>query len=221
MKIYQLYTTFLEQPEWYEKAFQIISETEKEMVSHIQTEKQRRLSLGARVLLKYALAKENIMQYDVEKGKHGKPFLKNSNLYFNLSHSKSCVVCVVDDAEVGIDIEEKTRSLPKHYEKIVSDAEKQFLQQSKHMDQDFLRIWTMKESFVKMQGGRIFENTKDIATIEHMDFRKIWKKSDCFFGHYQEGNYLISVCAKQNTFPKTITTLTEKDITRFLQLYEG
>lgn len=215
MKIYQLYTTFLYQSEVYERAMQILSEQEKIFICHIQTEKQRVLSLGAKLLLKYVLAKEGIQQYEIEKGKHGKPFLKEKDLYFNISHTKSCVVCVVNDSIVGIDIETKTRNLPQYYEKILSHDEQIFLKSRKNFDMDFLRIWTMKESFVKMEGGRIFENPNHICMIENMDFRKMWQQKQCFFHSYIDTEYIVSVCAKQNVFPKTMTMVTAKDMQYF------
>ncbi len=220
MKIYQLYTTDLLQSNVYQRAWERLSETEQRRVSEIQTKKQRLLSLGARILLQYALAKENILQYALEIGTHGKPFLKNRTLEFNLSHSQTSVVCVIAEEAVGIDIEEKTRTAPKQYEKIISKEEKQFLQESDHLDMDFLRIWTMKESFVKMQGERIFEKPKDIAMVQDMHLRTVWEEQNCFLQRYETTDYLICVCAKQNQFPKTITTLTQRDITKFLQLYE-
>lgn len=220
MKIYQIDTTDFLQSHLYQHAWERLSEIERKKISAIQTQKQRLLSLGARILLQYALAKENIRQYELAIGKHGKPFLKNHTLQFNLSHSQTSVVCVIAEEAVGIDLEEKTRTAPKQYEKIVSQEEKQFLQESNYPDIDFLRIWTMKESFVKMQGGRIFEKPKEISMVEDMQLRTVWAEQHCFLQRYETAEYLICVCAKQNQFPKTITKVTQRDITDFLQLYE-
>ena len=42
---------------------------------------------------------------------NGKSYFKNSNLFFNYSHSKSYIACTVSFYEVGIDIEETTRNI--------------------------------------------------------------------------------------------------------------
>lgn len=39
-------------------------------------------------------------------GKHGKPLIKNSNIHFNISHSRKYTICAIGNTPVGIDIQE-------------------------------------------------------------------------------------------------------------------
>lgn len=44
---------------------------------------------------------------DVCYNNNGKPYIKNSNIKFNYSHSKNYIACSVSDVEMGIDIEDE------------------------------------------------------------------------------------------------------------------
>ena len=60
-------------------------------------------------LLKYALKDyANIDKYEIVYNEYGKPYLKNIDIYFNISNSKNVSVCVISNREVGIDIQYKT-----------------------------------------------------------------------------------------------------------------
>jgi len=76
---------------------------------------------------------------------------------FNLSHSGRLVVCAVTrDAEVGVDIE-KWREVPKAVElarRFFAPPEASVVERapSDRRSRDFLRFWTLKESYVKARG---------------------------------------------------------------------
>lgn len=92
---------------------------------------------------------------------HGKPFLPNSDLRFNLSHSQQWAVLAVGlNCDLGIDVESLSdkRSIldiAQHYfhaDEIdalskITNADEQF--------DFFFRLWTLKESFLKALGTGI------------------------------------------------------------------
>ena len=48
----------------------------------------------------------NIENPEIAVNQHGKPYIKDSGIYFNLSHSNGvAVVCLSDEGEVGVDIQ--------------------------------------------------------------------------------------------------------------------
>jgi len=60
-------------------------------------------------LLKYALKDyANIDKYEIVYNEYGKPYLKDIDIYFNISNSKNVSVCVISNREIGIDIQYKT-----------------------------------------------------------------------------------------------------------------
>ena len=83
---------------------------EKRMSEYRRNKTRRRkngaLSLAAGLLLDYALREYGLRERDMEyrENEHGKPFFKNNNIKFSLSHSGEYAVCAVSDDEFGIDI---------------------------------------------------------------------------------------------------------------------
>lgn len=88
-------------------------------------------------------------------GEYGKPELvDHPDVYFNLSHSKGTVACTVSNVPCGLDIEYIEQ--PKHMEQIVnqffSNFERGAILLSAEPAEAFLRLWTLRESYVKMRG---------------------------------------------------------------------
>ena len=83
---------------------------------------------------------------------YGKPFLPDHpEIHFNLSHCKKGVACAISYAPVGIDIEEI--KYDDDIAKYVLDAgEYEKVSSSNNPAEDFTKIWTRKESYVKMLG---------------------------------------------------------------------
>ena len=89
--------------------------------------------------------------------KYGKPYLKNSKVKFNMSHSHNLVCYIVTfDNEVGIDIELYDNNLNvNELSKLVFTPQEAILfddlnSQEKHIT--FFNIWTKKEALIKAIG---------------------------------------------------------------------
>ncbi len=113
----------------------------------------------------------------IDRSKEGKPFIRNSNIHFSLSHSDGTVaVCLCDAGEVGIDLqseisEEKAERLEKRFFtdlKVKGDdlkVEYYFLRLSEGeaiiegiepltaAADSFTARWTYAEALMKLQGG--------------------------------------------------------------------
>jgi 4'-phosphopantetheinyl transferase len=74
----------------------------------------------------------------------GKPYFKNSNLFFNYSHSKNYIGCAVSSYEIGIDIEETNRN-------INDDIAKKYLDNVIENEKR-IEMWVKKESYSKLKG---------------------------------------------------------------------
>lgn len=115
-------------------------------------------------LLKDVLKNElNITNYELTFNKYNKPYLKNRNIYFNISHDKNTTVLVTSDKEIGVDIEYYTykESVMKKY---YNEFEQQEIINSNNKEYEFTRIWVMKESFVKMKGQGISYGLQNVDT---------------------------------------------------------
>ncbi|GAA0731487.1 hypothetical protein GCM10009430_43780 [Aquimarina litoralis] len=84
------------------------------------------------------------------KDSYGKPFIKNSNLNFNISHSGNTVVCIFSHQDIGIDIEEIQHIEYTLFENVFSDQEMQKIEQ--YGVSKFYEYWTKKEAIIKAIG---------------------------------------------------------------------
>lgn len=127
-----------------------------------------------------------IKDFTVQYGRYGKPFLKEyPNIFFSISHCKcGCVVAVADEL-VGIDIQNIIPFSWDVAERVCCLEELGVLKQSTHKDREFIRMWTMKESFLKMTGEGIFGDLKSINTLE-MDWIEVEER---------ESN-IIAICSQ-------------------------
>lgn len=80
-----------------------------------------------------------------------KPYLKNSKLYFNLSHSGNYVAMAASDTEIGIDIEQILPYSKEIAQKCFVPKERKWLEEQKN-DASFYKLWTAKESIMKAAG---------------------------------------------------------------------
>jgi len=95
-------------------------------------------------------------------GKNGKPYFKEyPNIHFNISHCKTGIACVVNNTPVGIDIEQINFDKVVA-ENILSQKELQIVQNSEFSDKEFIKYWTMKESYLKLIGIGITDDMKNI-----------------------------------------------------------
>lgn len=93
--------------------------------------------------------------FKISYGKEGKPYLKEKpELYFNLSHSGEYVCCAAGDVPVGVDLQKKTAVKEKIAERFFTAADNQRLSlcRKEEWNDLFFRMWSIKESFVKLTG---------------------------------------------------------------------
>lgn len=84
----------------------------------------------------------------------GKPFLEGfPEIHFSLSHCPQAVACAVSDSPVGIDVETTDNYSVELARQVMSDNEMRLIHSSSCPDVTFTRLWTMKESLYKLQGG--------------------------------------------------------------------
>lgn len=141
----------------FDRLYETVHPRRKAKIDKMRLEKDRRLSLGAGLLLKKALTAIGIDYNNAvfAEDANGKPYLVGDTVFFNLSHSENCVMCAVSDKSVGCDVERLGKyndALAKRffhkseYERILS------LDNEEEKRDAFFRIWTRKESFVKAIG---------------------------------------------------------------------
>lgn len=164
-----------------EEAFAKLDEERAEKARRIRQEKGLAASLGAGLLLQFAVRRAEaagtaggvLVQCTVpgllesldaplplayRYGQGGKPYFTNYSYYFNLSHSGDYVVCALSEREVGIDIQVHR---PAAYGRVAgryfSPAEVEAFQQAKDRQAFFFRLWARKEAYGKLTGKGIVD----------------------------------------------------------------
>lgn len=139
------------------------------------------------LMLKIALKEcYQITDFTIQYGRYGKPFLKEfPNVFFSISHCKCGCVVVVADELIGVDIQNIVPFSWDVAERVCCSKEIDILKQSTQREREFIRMWTMKESFLKMTGEGISGNLKSINTLE-MDWIEVEERE----------NIIISICSQ-------------------------
>jgi 4'-phosphopantetheinyl transferase len=123
--------------------------------------------LGANLLLNDIL--ENYFFMDITKveyiyNEYGKPYIKDSNLYFSLSHSNGVIALAVSKEEIGIDIELIKDVKDNLALKVMNEAEYNIYKGLSKNDKInyFYEVWNSKEAYVKKLGTTLTLNPSNI-----------------------------------------------------------
>lgn len=188
----------LSQPEVMKK----LSPERQQKIHNSKQEKSRKQSMGAGLLLQKVLALYHMDKAPLSVGEHGKPQMEG--LQFNLSHSGNLVICAVSDKPVGCDVEELRKAPKGVAERFFTENEKVYLNHFSGEAQDtaFYRLWTMKESYVKMTGeGMGLPLGAYEIVVEGVGCVRVIRGDevqDCYLSEFTVDGYFISICAKDS-----------------------
>lgn len=156
-------------------------------------QRQKRIqSFGAGILLERVLSKHGLSPQQVYTDQNGKPMVEGA--YFNLAHSGGVVICAISNMPVGCDIEQIKTAPKKVAIRHFSEEEKAYLNQfsNEEYDRAFFRVWTKKESYLKMIGTGL---RVSLETVEC---------KDCHVQEYEIDGYQVTVCAKEDCFAELV-----------------
>ena len=109
---------------------------------------------------------------------HGAPYLEDGP-YFSISHCKQGIAVVVSDQPVGIDIEGMRKVDDGLVHKTMNTQEQAQIAAAANPEQEFIRLWTRKEAYVKMLGTgiisdmhQILQDTEALQWHEIVDINK-------------------------------------------------
>lgn len=148
--------TALADPARFTEGLARVSGQRREKVARIRAEGAKRLSLGAALLLDRMLADLGLGPAgDFAFGPQGKPYLpERPDIHFSLSHSGGYVLCALSDSELGCDVEAPRPAKPELAARFFHPLECDWLFSLPPREQEnaFLRLWTLKESYLKAVG---------------------------------------------------------------------
>lgn len=217
IRLYAADVSCLESSKLYNKALSVLDEERRARAERIKNEAGARLSAGAGLLMKNALTDirdecgimvlEDDGSVRVKYGDNGKPYLEGrQDIFFNLSHSGNIVICAIAPCEVGCDIERIRPGRGKIAERYFSEEERFFAGLS---ERNFFRMWTLKESFMKVTGKGLSlpldsfsisihegENASSYDEPSYISVRQNVDERSYIFREYSVSDgYCCSVCA--------------------------
>ncbi len=207
--LYWMDTRKLENESYFSRYYDHLSYERRNKVDSYLFIKDRRLSLGAGILIDRGLSSYGMCERGttLAYGENGKPYFPGyPHIHFNLSHSGNWAMAVFANVETGCDIEKMQEADLELAEKFFAPKEYAYIagqQGKKKQDEAFFRIWTLKESYIKavgaglslaldsfevniLQKGEIRMKRKDGGEgsfLEEFDFRQ-----------YRFGEYCAAVC---------------------------
>lgn len=134
--------------------------------------------LGSNLLLNDILENNyfkdiNLLEYVYNES--GKPYLKDDNLYFSLSHSNGIVALTVSKEEIGLDIE-LIKPIKESVAKRIMNENEYCIYSSLDKNKKityFYEVWTSKEAYVKKLGTTISFNPSNIEIDEDILIKRI------------------------------------------------
>ena len=186
LKIYYGHIKLVKEQQVFDKWFEKMNSQRKEKILRCQSEVDKQRSLLAGILLNYGLEQDRSAK----------------QVFYSISHSGNYVICVLSDRRVGIDIENKFRSVfskskEEHLDKIAKKCltmgeEIRFSTCEEEDKVDMMmNYWTRKESYSKAIGRGL---AMDFATIDT-------EKMDALYwsGWLEEG-YFCSLYVENGVF---------------------
>ena len=176
---------------------------------YIKTVDQK-TSMMVYLLLRYALYKEYsyVEAPEFAYGVGKKPYIENSEINFNLSHSHCGVICGVSSGKIGVDIQDEVKEFSGIAKSVLTEAELESIGDSSAC---FTDIWTIKEAYGKYTCEGI---TFDMKNTGFDNIKYGWNKyMGLNFYNENRGRYSFSVCCE---VPDTIIDVSLRDIAEFL-----
>lgn len=192
MKVYYMDVKSIDADD--EKWYKYLSQKRTEKVLKLKKANKKSQSIGAELLLNYAVNGDikKTVQWDTDKG--GKLYLtQNKDLYVNLSHSGEYAVCAVHNKDVGIDIQHIRECDINLAKRFFSAEEYEYINRFENKNNAFFEIWTKKESFVKAIGTGLTIPLNSFSTLSNTI--RYDGKTYCFKEYsVGEDDYKIFVC---------------------------
>lgn len=191
----------------YVRNYEKLSFARRQKVDSYRFMKDKRLCLGAGMLLDRGLANYGLKEKTavVTYGEYGKPYLSEYPwIYFNLSHSEEMVLAVFAPIEIGCDVELVHQADLALAERFFCAGEFEYVAgkpEGEERNRAFYRIWTLKESFVKAVGLGMSLPFNDfeiqVGQEGKIKVRQSVDSAVYLFQEYTFGDYCGAVCFRQ------------------------
>jgi 4'-phosphopantetheinyl transferase len=203
--------------------YEVLSK-EKKIIKNLP-KRQKTVRILSDLLTKYIIYNTiNINEGTcIRYGRNGKPYIENSNVHFNLSHSGDYIACILNENPIGIDIQKILDiNIINLANRLFNEKEINLLlntpeEQRKRL---FYKLWTLKESYIKMKGHTLLK-IKSVSVnlqddISTFFFDKRYEPNVHGYTWEIDNNNILSICTKNQIRPQvSINNITVNDILNF------
>lgn len=163
-----------------EDMLDLLPEERREKAMRYRLLNDRKNCVITYLMLKIALKQcFDIEDFTLRYGDFGKPFLREyPDIFFNISHCSTACAVAVATGPMGIDIQNIRPFTWEIVRRVCCREELKLLKNSSDKDREFLKIWSKKESFVKMTGQGLNCCLPEINTL-HKDSIQTVEIGDC------------------------------------------
>ncbi len=177
----------------YSKYIRFVSEERQKKIDRFYFQKDKLTSLLAEMLARYIISEKIKIQKDkiiIDREGKGKPYLRGVDKYhFSISHSGGCIAFVDDTDRIGVDTEKIEKCDIKIAKRFFTPEEYEIINEKENIDEEFFRVWTQKEAYLKMTGDGIGYGLNKFNVYD--------KEKKDMFKTYKINNYVISVCSER------------------------
>ncbi|MBE6784886.1 MAG: 4'-phosphopantetheinyl transferase superfamily protein [Ruminococcaceae bacterium] len=158
-------------------------------------------SVVSKALLRNLIKRNfGITDFLVDCDKNGKPFVVDSKIRFNISHSGNEVMCVCGDENVGCDIQQIKPYNEKIIKRFFTSQECRVLEESENKDRDFTAIWALKESALKFSGEGLSGGLDRYDFSEHYNKKSFSAYGMCF-SCVDLQDHVFAICCEDTSVP--------------------
>ena len=177
----------------YEHFLNKLSKEEKERINKKLNQDDKKSSILGLILLE-ELLKTDINTIKINRSKNNKPYIENSNIYFNISHKKEYVTTIISNKKIGIDIEyiDENKINLNTLKYFSTEEEYKNINKSNNLKELYFTLFSLKESYIKMK-DILFD--KNIIEFEINNDKIINKRKDINIKIIKDiENYIITIC---------------------------
>jgi 4'-phosphopantetheinyl transferase len=171
-------------------------EIQRQSVLDYMNVKDYNATFFSKLLLQYALAQNNL-PFDWEQLNYTekeRPFFKNLEIDFNISHSGKYVALVIGNDRYGIDIEQHRPVKIDLLNRQFTESEWKLIRNSKDQLHQFFKFWSIKESAIKADGRgvEVLSKTQILSENEVLVEDKKWQ----YYQFLHIEGYSFAVCSR-------------------------
>ncbi|EMB67169.1 4'-phosphopantetheinyl transferase family protein [Streptococcus mutans] len=197
MKIFKIRSQKPLEDRMFFSLLELIEEEDRKQILRYQFWQDRQRSLLGHLLSRYAIIQEYALtnkEIQIRRHAYGKPYIKDySQIHYNISHSGEWVVVAIGKSPIGIDVENRREDWDLIGERVFSESEKYWSQNSYKRK---AILWTIKEAYVKYLGIGLSKSLNSFSIdIKRKIITEVQKPFQTNFDYFVlDNDYVCSEC---------------------------